>query len=110
VLEELEQELRATLSEFDDEAVSLAVLGVVEQVRDQSARGSGSCGEPGRLSTEFSDEREDLLAVAPDAMRAGKAALRGWNRAEPGADGIRRLRRELGEVAMVIASHEGPNS
>ena len=36
VLDELEQELLATLSEFDDEAVGLAVLDAVERVRTRA--------------------------------------------------------------------------
>jgi hypothetical protein len=124
VLEDLEAELQATLSEFDDEAVGLAVLGAVERARARSA--GGGCGESdvhapaaaedgpdeaARLHAAAStDERADLRAVAHTALRAGRAALRGWNRVEPGAEAIRRLRRELGAVAMVIASHEGPNS
>jgi hypothetical protein len=36
VLDELEQELLATLSEFDNEAVGLAVLDAVERVRTRT--------------------------------------------------------------------------
>jgi hypothetical protein len=40
VLDELEQELLATLAEFDDEAVGLAVLDALERVRVRAQLGS----------------------------------------------------------------------
>ena len=60
--------------------------------------------EPSDGAPELEQERGELLALAVAALQTGTAALRGWYRAEPNAEGIRGLRRDLGAIAMVVAS------
>jgi hypothetical protein len=67
-----------------------------------SLSGRGNESEGG--APELDQEREELIALAAAALQAGTSALRGWYRAEPNAEGIRRLRRDLGAIAMVVAS------
>jgi hypothetical protein len=76
--------------------------------------GAGALREPEMagvtvdLAADGGDDRAEVLALAKAALRVGKAALRGWHRADPEADEVRRLRRELGAVAMVVATLERP--
>jgi hypothetical protein len=50
VIDDLEQELLATLAEFDDEAVAMAVLDAVERVRVRSQTNARS---PDQAEREF---------------------------------------------------------